>query len=115
MRPRSACCSTRSESTADDAAVLAFLAAEQRVWRPAHVLEPDVVAMLDGIRARGLKVGLVSNLFDPPVLMRELFRELGCWSGSMRSPSRPRSARESHTRPSSSRPSRRWASRPAKP
>lgn len=63
--------------TADDAAVLAFLAAEQRVWRPAHVLEPDVVAMLDGIRARGLKVGLVSNLFDPPVLMRELFRELG--------------------------------------
>ena len=77
MRPRSAMLLDSFGVTADDAAVLAFLAAEQRVWRPAHVLEPDVVAMLDGIRARGLKVGLVSNLFDPPALMRELFRELG--------------------------------------
>lgn len=62
---------------ADDAAVTRFLVAEHRVWRPTHRLEAPVVELLDGLRDRGLKIGLVSNLFDPPWLVRELFAELG--------------------------------------
>ena len=61
----------------DATSVMPFLAAEQRVWRPAHRLQPEIVAALDALRAHGLKVGLVSNVFDPPVLMLELFAELG--------------------------------------
>jgi putative hydrolase of the HAD superfamily len=62
---------------ADRDAALRFVAAEHAVWRPAHRLEPDVLALLDGLRERGLAVGLVSNVFDPPELMRGLFAELG--------------------------------------
>ena len=62
---------------ADDAAVWRFVEAEHRVWRPAHRIEPDVLDLLDALRERGLKVGLVSNVFDPPSLMRGLFAELG--------------------------------------
>ena len=54
-----------------------FVAAEHAVWRVAHPLEEEVLAMLDEVRARGLRVGLVSNLFDPPDLLRETFGELG--------------------------------------
>ena len=31
----------------------------------------------EGLRADGLEVGLISNAFDPPALMRELFAEIG--------------------------------------
>jgi HAD superfamily hydrolase (TIGR01509 family) len=62
---------------ADDDAVWRFVEAEHRVWRPAHLLEPDVLELLDALRDRGLKVGLISNVFDPPSLMRGLFAELG--------------------------------------
>ena len=54
-----------------------FVRAENLVWRPRHALEPTVLELLDALRERGLKVGLVSNLFDPPQLMRELFSEIG--------------------------------------
>jgi putative hydrolase of the HAD superfamily len=62
---------------ADGDDVMRFLAAEQRVWRPTHRLERTMIGLLDALRERGLKVGLVSNLFDPPALMRELFGEIG--------------------------------------
>jgi putative hydrolase of the HAD superfamily len=62
---------------ADGEAAVRFVEAEHRVWRPAHRLEPDVLDLLDRLRGRGLKVGLVSNVFDPPALMRGLFAELG--------------------------------------
>jgi putative hydrolase of the HAD superfamily len=62
---------------ADRDAALRFVAAEHAVWRPAHRLDPDVLALLDALRERGLAVGLVSNVFDPPELMRSLFAELG--------------------------------------
>ena len=62
---------------ADDEAVSRFVAGEHLVWRPHHALEPAVIDLLDALRERGLKVGLVSNLFDPPHLMRELFAEIG--------------------------------------
>jgi HAD superfamily hydrolase (TIGR01509 family) len=64
-------------AAADQNGVMRFLAAEQRVWRPTHRLEPSVIDLLDAVRERGLKVGLVSNLFDPPSLMRGFFGELG--------------------------------------
>jgi HAD superfamily hydrolase (TIGR01549 family) len=64
-------------SQADGDGVMRFLAAEQRVWRPSHRLEPSIIDLLDALRERGLKLGLVSNLFDPPSLMRDLFGELG--------------------------------------
>jgi putative hydrolase of the HAD superfamily len=62
---------------ADEKAVWRFLVAEQRVWRPAHHVEPSSLSLLDAVRERGLKTGLVSNLFDPPALLHDLFRELG--------------------------------------
>lgn len=64
-------------SGVDDDAVLRFLAAEQRVWRPSHTVEASVLELLDALQERGVKVGLVSNLFDPPELARELFANLG--------------------------------------
>jgi len=62
---------------ADRRAATRFVEAEHRVWRPSHRLEPDVLDLLDALRERGLRVGLVSNLFDPPALMRDLFAEIG--------------------------------------
>jgi putative hydrolase of the HAD superfamily len=62
---------------ADDGAVWRFVEAEHRVWRPVHRIDPAVLDLLDALRDRGLKVGLVSNVFDPPSLMRGLFAELG--------------------------------------
>ena len=53
------------------------MVAENRVWRPTHHLEPAVVELIDTLRADGLEVGLISNAFDPPALMRELFAEIG--------------------------------------
>jgi putative hydrolase of the HAD superfamily len=64
-------------SGADAAGVTRFVVAENLVWRPPHALEPRLLDLLDALRARGLKLGLVSNLFDPPNLMRELFAEIG--------------------------------------
>ena len=64
-------------ATADDDGLERFVRAENLVWRPRHALEPTVLDLLDALRERGLKVGLVSNLFDPPQLMRELFAEIG--------------------------------------
>jgi HAD superfamily hydrolase (TIGR01509 family) len=62
---------------ADAAAVWRFVEAEHRSWWPAHRIEPDVLDLLDALRNRGLKVGLVSNVLDPPSLMRGLFAEIG--------------------------------------
>ena len=61
----------------DPNAVSRFVAAENRVWRPTHHLEAAVVEVIDTLRCDGLKVGLISNAFDPPALMRELFAEIG--------------------------------------
>ena len=64
-------------ATGNPDAVSRFVVAENRVWRPTHRLEPAVVEVIDTLRAAGLKVGLISNAFDPPALMRELFAEIG--------------------------------------
>jgi FMN phosphatase YigB (HAD superfamily) len=62
---------------ADADATSRFVVAENRVWRPTHRIEPAVLELIDELRARRLVVGLISNAFDPPALMRELFGEIG--------------------------------------
>jgi putative hydrolase of the HAD superfamily len=54
-----------------------FLDAEHRAWTPARQLGGTTHALLDALRARGLRLGLVSNAFDPGWLLRRDLDELG--------------------------------------
>jgi putative hydrolase of the HAD superfamily len=54
-----------------------FLAAEHEAWQPAHALASTTHALLDTLRDRGLRLGLVSNAFDPPELLRADLERLG--------------------------------------
>jgi putative hydrolase of the HAD superfamily len=47
------------------------LRAEHRAWAPARELHPQSVELLRTLRADGLRIGLVSNAFDPGEFMRE--------------------------------------------
>src|SRR3954447_2129079 len=50
----------------------AFIDAEHEVWRPAHAVLGSAQAMLESLRSRGIKTGLVANSWpDPPRLLRE--------------------------------------------
>ena len=52
-----------------------FLEAEHDAWTPARQLGSTTHALLEALRARDLRVGLVSNAFDPPWLLhRDLER-----------------------------------------
>jgi HAD superfamily hydrolase (TIGR01509 family) len=51
-----------------------FLEAEHEAWSPAREMGDSTHALLESLRSRGLKLGLVSNAFDPPEL---LHRDLG--------------------------------------
>ena len=96
----------------DDGAVSRFVVAENRVWRPTHHLEPAVVELIDRLRADGLEVGLISNAFDPPALMRELFAEIGLLERlDAISLSAEVGKRKPHARSSNPRSSRRGSSR----
>jgi HAD superfamily hydrolase (TIGR01509 family) len=49
----------------------AFIDAEHEVWRPAHEILASAQALLDSLRSRGLKTGLVANSWpDPARLLR---------------------------------------------
>ena len=61
----------------DDDELLRFLEAEHAVWRPARKLASTTHALLDSLRGRGLKVGLVSNAFDPPALLHGDLEHMG--------------------------------------
>lgn len=52
----------------------AFIDAEHEVWRPAHQVLGSAQAMLDSLRSRGLKTGLVANSWPEParVLRRDV-------------------------------------------
>jgi putative hydrolase of the HAD superfamily len=63
------------EATDDE--VERFLDAEHEAWRPARRLGTATHALLDSLRARGLKLGLVSNAFDPGWLLRRDLAEMG--------------------------------------
>jgi putative hydrolase of the HAD superfamily len=49
----------------------AFIAAEHEVWRPAHSVLASAQALLDALRTRGIKTGLVANAWpDPASVLR---------------------------------------------
>src|SRR5262249_24997998 len=51
----------------------AFIDAEHEVWRPAHSVLASAQAMLEALRSRGVKTGLVANSWPDPgrVLRRD--------------------------------------------
>lgn len=54
-----------------------YLAAEHAAWQPARRLASTTHALLETLRDRGLKLGLVSNAFDPPELLHRDLALLG--------------------------------------
>ncbi len=61
----------------DDEGLARFLEAEHDAWTPARRLGAQTHALLESLRARGLKLGLVSNAFDPPWLLHRDLERLG--------------------------------------
>ena len=61
----------------DDDELGRFLEAEHAAWAPACQLASTTHALLESLRERGLKLGLVSNAFDPPDLLHRDLAELG--------------------------------------
>jgi putative hydrolase of the HAD superfamily len=60
-----------------DDELLRFLDAEHAAWAPARQLAPTTHALLESLRERGLKLGLVSNAIDPPDLLHRDLADLG--------------------------------------
>jgi putative hydrolase of the HAD superfamily len=54
-----------------------FLEAEHAVWGQARQLGAQTHALLDSLRGRGLKTGLVSNAFDPGWLLHRDLEQMG--------------------------------------
>ena len=54
-----------------------FLEAEHAAWEPARRLGDATHALLDSLRERGLKTGLVSNAFDPGWLLHNDLERMG--------------------------------------
>src|SRR5579863_7975238 len=61
----------------DDAELERFLEAEHGAWRQACMLATTTHALLESLRDRELKIGLVSNALDPPYLLHRDLEELG--------------------------------------
>jgi putative hydrolase of the HAD superfamily len=64
-----------TELSEDDLA--RFLEAEHAAWQPARVLGSTTHALLDALREQSLKLGLVSNAFDPGWLLRRDLEQMG--------------------------------------
>jgi putative hydrolase of the HAD superfamily len=62
---------------AGDEELRRFLEAEHAAWAPARQLAATTHALLETLRERGLKLGLVSNAIDPPDLLHRDLAELG--------------------------------------
>jgi HAD superfamily hydrolase (TIGR01509 family) len=60
-----------------DEELVRFLDAEHAAWAPARQLAATTHALLETLRERGLKLGLVSNAIDPPGLLHRDLAELG--------------------------------------
>jgi putative hydrolase of the HAD superfamily len=54
-----------------------FLDAEHKAWAPARRLGATTFALLEALRARGIRLGLVSNAFDPGWLLHRDLEEMG--------------------------------------
>lgn len=59
------------------AAVRRGIEAEYLGWAPARHVHPDTPALLDGVRALGLRSAVAANTFDPPGLFRADLAEQG--------------------------------------
>ena len=55
----------------------AFLEAEHAAWQPARMLASTTHALLEALRDRGVKLGLVSNALDPPHLLHRDLEQMG--------------------------------------
>ena len=65
------------EVTIDDDELRRYLEAEHSAWDPARVLGAHTHALLESLRARGLKLGRVSNAFDPGWLLHRDLEQMG--------------------------------------
>jgi putative hydrolase of the HAD superfamily len=54
-----------------------YLEAEHRVWATATQLGAMTHPLLESLRSRGLKVGIVSNAFDTPALLHGVLEAMG--------------------------------------
>jgi len=54
-----------------------FLEAEHAAWEPARVLASTTHALLESLRRRGLRLGLVSNAFDPGWILHRDLEQMG--------------------------------------
>ena len=54
-----------------------FLEAEHAAWEPARILGSTTHALLESLRSRGLRLGLVSNAFDPGWLLHRDLDQMG--------------------------------------
>jgi putative hydrolase of the HAD superfamily len=61
----------------DDDELGRYLEAEHRAWDPARILAAHTYPLLETLRARGLKLGLVSNAFDPGWLLHRDLEQMG--------------------------------------
>ena len=61
----------------DEGELERFLEAEHAAWEPARLIGDSTHALLDVLRERGLKTGLVSNAFDPPALLHRDLAQMG--------------------------------------
>jgi HAD superfamily hydrolase (TIGR01509 family) len=65
------------EIEVSDEELARFLEAEHAAWGPARQLAATTHALLEALRERGLKLGLVSNAFDPPELLHRDLAQFG--------------------------------------
>ena len=61
----------------DDEQLTRFLEAEHAAWDPARQAAANTPALLEALRGRGLKLGLVSNAFDPGWLLHRDLEQMG--------------------------------------
>ncbi|HVD49165.1 MAG TPA: HAD family hydrolase [Gaiellaceae bacterium] len=61
----------------DDEVLGRYLEAEHRAWEPARILAANTHPLLEALRERGLKLGLVSNAFDPGWLLHRDLEQMG--------------------------------------
>ena len=63
--------------TIDDDELARYLEAEHTAWDPARLLAAHTHALLESLRQRGLRLGLVSNAFDPGWLLHRDLEQMG--------------------------------------
>jgi putative hydrolase of the HAD superfamily len=61
----------------DDDELGRYLQAEHTAWDPARILAAHTHPLLESLRERGLKLGLVSNAFDPGWLLHRDLAQMG--------------------------------------